>query len=73
VQIDCAGSDSLYLLGQGESSFVTLSIPFANDGTEQIEPDGWKLEGTQLTVHLRHKTTGALRTLTLRWDGSRFS
>jgi RNA polymerase sigma-70 factor (ECF subfamily) len=73
VQIGCAGSDSLYLLGQGESSFMTLGIPFANDGTEQIEPDGWKLEGTQLTVNLRHKTNGTHRTLTLHWDGSKFS
>lgn len=72
VQVRCHGVDSLYLLGQGASAFETLDIPFANDGSWEIVPDGWDFAGRTLTIQTRIKATGELQTFTFTWDGRRF-
>jgi len=74
VQITCRAAayaaDSLYLLGQGTDGFVTLDVPFANDGRHTLKD--WKVTGKKLTITFA-AAGGHTETRVMSWTGSRFS
>jgi hypothetical protein len=61
---------SVYVFGQGETEFVTLAVPFANDGRYYLQR--LDIRGTTIVLKLMQVETAINSTSTMAWDGKRF-
>jgi hypothetical protein len=72
--IFCFGPDyyakSVYVFGQGDTDFLTLAVPFANDGRYTIERVD--LQGKTIVLRLMEVATGIDSIMTMTWNGERF-
>jgi hypothetical protein len=73
--IGCRGpgyqATSVYVFGQGDTVFVPIDVPFANDGGYDVTDTTF--DGHTLSLALTLRATGATSVQKLIWTGSRFT